>query len=99
MKKSKIIRSKTPRDLALKLGLSPFDAIEWGLRSAITGQIIISAQESDLTVTEISKNAGTSRSRVTRILKNDTQGISLDVLVRVLGALSVKMEVRFKKAA
>lgn len=52
-----------------------------------------------ISVTDITKIAGTSRSRSTKILKNDTHGISLDVLVRFLAALGEEMKISFKKAA
>jgi hypothetical protein len=41
----------------------------------------------------------TLRARITRILKNDTGDISLDVLFRVLGALGQKVKIQFSKAA
>jgi hypothetical protein len=99
MKKNKVIVTKNSKELAATLGLSRLDAIEWEVRLMITNKIISSAERSDLTVTDIAKIAGTSRSRITKILKNDTHGISLDVLVRVLGALGEQMRISFKKAA
>jgi predicted XRE-type DNA-binding protein len=99
MKKNKVIVNKNSKELAATLGVSPLDAIEWEVRLMITNKIISSAERSDLTVTVIAKIAGTSRARITKILKNDTHGISLDVLVRVLGALGEEMKISFKKAA
>jgi predicted XRE-type DNA-binding protein len=99
MKKSKVVVTKNSKELAAALGLSPLDAIEWEVRLMITNKIISSSEGSDLTVTDIAKIAGTSRARITKILKNDTHGISLDVLVRVLGALGEEMKISFKKAA
>lgn len=99
MKKNKVTVSKNAKELATALGLSPLDAIEWEVRLMITNKIISSAEDSDLTVTDIANLAGTSRARITKILKNDTHGISLDVLVRVLGALGEEMKISFKKAA
>jgi transcriptional regulator with XRE-family HTH domain len=99
MKKNKVIVTKNSKELAAALGLSPLDAIEWEVRLMITNKIISSTERSELTVTDIAKIAGTSRSRITKILKNDTHGISLDVLVRVLGALGEEMKISFKKAA
>jgi transcriptional regulator with XRE-family HTH domain len=99
MKKSKIVVSRNSKELAAALGLSPLDAIEWEVRLMITNKIISSSESSDLTVTDIAKIAGTSRARITKILKNDTHGISLDVLVRVLGALGEEMKISFRKAA
>jgi transcriptional regulator with XRE-family HTH domain len=99
MKKNKVVVTKNYKELAAALGLSPLDAIEWEVRLIITNKIISSSESSDLTVTDIAKIAGTSRARITKILKNDTHGISLDVLVRVLGALGEEMKISFKKAA
>jgi hypothetical protein len=99
MKRSKVVVTKNSKELAAALGLSPLDAIEWEVRLMITNKIISSSESSDLTVTNIAKIAGTSRARITKILKNDTHGISLDVLVRVLGALGEEMKISFKKAA
>lgn len=99
MKKSNYLISRTPKELAAMLGLSPLDAIEWEVRYLITKKIISTANESDLTITEIAKTVGTSRARITKILKNDTQGISLDILIRVLGSLGKEMKISFKKVA
>ncbi len=99
MKKNKTVINKNSKELAASLGLSPLDAIEWEVRLMITNKIISSAERSDLTITEIAKIAGTSRARITKILNNDTHGISLDVLVRVLGALGEQIKISFKKAA
>jgi transcriptional regulator with XRE-family HTH domain len=99
MKKNKVVVTKNSKELAAALGLSPLDAIEWEVRLMITNKIISSSESSDLTVTDIAKIAGTSRARITKILKSDTHGISLDVLVRVLGALGEEMKISFKKAA
>jgi hypothetical protein len=99
MKSSKAIVNKNSKELASSLGLSPLDAIEWEVRFMITNKIISSANCSDLTVTDLAALSGTSRARITKILKSDTNGISLDVLVRVLGALGETMKISFKKAA
>ncbi len=99
MKRNKVVVTKNSKELAAALGLSPLDAIEWEVRLMITNKIISSSESNDLTVTDIAKIAGTSRARITKILKNDTHGISLDVLVRVLGALGEEMRISFKKAA
>jgi hypothetical protein len=99
MEKSKVVVNKNAKELAASLGLSPLDAIEWEVRLMVTNKIISSAKDSDLTVTELAGLAGTSRARITKILKSDTHGISLDVLVRVLGALGETMKISFKKAA
>jgi len=40
-----------------------------------------------------------SRARVTKILKRDSQGITLDVLLRIVGALGQAVKISFKKVA
>lgn len=95
-KKSFKINTST-KDLAATLGLSPLEAMEWQIRHTITNKIIECAN--NYTVTEIAKTAGTSRARITKILKGDTFGISLDVLIRVLGAVGEEVKISFKRAS
>jgi predicted XRE-type DNA-binding protein len=99
MKKTKTIINKTASDLADSLGLSSSDALEWEVRHSITEKIIDTAKKKELSVTQLAKDAGTSRGRVTKILKDDTFGISLDVLFRVLGATGQKVKLSYRKAA
>jgi predicted XRE-type DNA-binding protein len=96
--KKKVI-NKTSADLAESLGLNSSVAVEWEVRSSVTKKIIESATKSEITVTDLAKLASTSRSRVTKILKDDTYGISLDVLFRVLGAVGQNVKLSFKKAS
>ena len=99
MKKSKTVINKNAIELAKALGLTPSDALEWEVRHSITKKIIDTAKKQELSVTEIAKSAGTSRARVTKILKDDTSGISLDVLFRVLGATGQKVKLSYLKVA
>lgn len=99
MKKNKSIVNKNPKELAVSLGLSPLDAIEWQIRHIITQKIIDSAKKNKMTVTDIAKKAGTSRARISKILKSDNQGISLDILIRILAVLGNEIKISFKKAA
>lgn len=91
--------SKNPKELAKDLGLSPADALEWEVRHSVTKKIIESTKNTKMTVTEVAKKSGTSRARVTRILKGDSLGISIDVLLRVLGACGQTLKLSFKKVA
>jgi predicted XRE-type DNA-binding protein len=97
--KKKYLVTRTARELADLLGLHPSVAIEWEIRSQVSKRIIESFEKGDLNVTEVAKLAGTSRARVTKILKAHSIGISLDVLFRVLGALGDEVKLTFKKAA
>ena len=98
-KKVKPIISRNAKELAQSMGLSPADAVEWILRHSLTKQIIDTAQHYELTVTQIAKEAKTSRARVTNILKGNSQGISIDVLLRILGATGQTIKISYSKAA
>ena len=91
--------TRTSAELAKALGLDPLDSLEWELRYSITKKIIQSYVKSGHTVTELARMTGTSRARITKVLKEDTYGISLDVLVRILGAVGAKVKITFEKAA
>lgn len=98
-KKLKVTVCRNPEELAEAMGLDPCYAIEWELRGNVTKRIMEVFQKSGLTVTHLAKKAQTSRARITRILKGDSFGISLDVLFRVLAAIGQKVTVTYKKAA
>jgi predicted XRE-type DNA-binding protein len=106
MAKSKI-RSKagsavvvhTAEELGEALGLSAAETAEMEFRSELTvalGRII---QSGRMTHEQIAKDAGTSRTRVTAIANGNTDGISTDVLIRVLAATGHRAKVRVMKAA
>ena len=99
MKKSKTVINKTTRDLAESMGLKPSDAVEWEVRHSVTQKIIDTTDKKSITVTQLSKDSGTSRARVTKILKGETSGISLDVLFRVLGSTGQEVKLSYKKVA
>ncbi len=96
--KSKFMNVETPEELAKALRLPKSVAVEWKVRSEVTYEIIRIFKRSEITVTAFAKMAKTSRARITRILKSDTSDISLDVLLRVLGALGQTVQLKFFKA-
>ena len=92
-------QTKTPKQLAKALGLTAAEAVEWEIRYRLTKKIIDLVEKKKLSVTFVAKQAGTSRARITKILKGDSMGISLDVLVKVIASLGQKIQVNFSKAA
>lgn len=95
----KKVINKNSHELASSLGLSACDAVEWEIRHSVTQKIIEAASKKSLTVTQLAKESGTSRARITKILKEDSIGISLDVLFRVLGATGYRVKLSYSKAA
>ena len=95
----KPIRVKTAEELGQALGLSPVETAEMEFRSELTCAVTRIIREGNLTHAEIAKRAGTSRTRVTAIANGNTQGMSTDLLIRVLAATGHRAELRVRKAA
>jgi predicted XRE-type DNA-binding protein len=95
----KTIRTKTAEDLGRALGLSAAETGEMEFRSDLTCVLAKIIQNGKSTHAEIAKRAGTSRTRVTAIANGNTQGMSTDLLIRVLSATGYRAELRVRKAA
>jgi predicted XRE-type DNA-binding protein len=95
----KIIRTKTAKDLGKALDLSAAETGEMEFRSDLTCALVKIIRQGKLTHAQIAKNAGTSRTRVTAIANGNTQGISTDVLIRVLSATGHRAQLRVRQAA
>jgi predicted XRE-type DNA-binding protein len=68
-------------------------------RSDLTAALAKIIKLGKLAHSEIADRAGTSRTRVTAITNANTQGISTDVLLRVLAATGHRAELRVRKTA
>ena len=95
----KAIRTRTAEELGRALGLSAAETGEMEFRSELTSALAKIIQNGKFTHAEIAKRAATSRTRVTAIANGNTQGISTDLLIRVLSAPGYKAELRVRKAA
>lgn len=95
----KAIVVRTAEELGAALGLSPAETAEMEFRSELTVALAKIIQSGRMTHAEIAKAAGTSRTRVTAIANGNTDGISTDVLLRVLSATGYRAELRVRKAA
>ena len=98
-KTRKSLTLPTAKDLGNTFGLSVADTAKNEFRSELTLALAKIIQAGRLTHAEIAKCASTSRTRVTAIANRNTQGVSTDVLIRVLAATGHRAEVRVKKAA
>lgn len=99
MAKSKVIETKTARELAEFLGLSPADGVEIEIRADLNSKIIEIVESRGLTHVQVAKLASSSRTRMTALLNRNTKDISTDLMLRVLGALGYKAKLRFSKAS
>jgi predicted XRE-type DNA-binding protein len=91
--------AKNPKHLAEMLNLGRSDLLEWKVRTDVTKQIVHNFNSKKMKITSLANKSGTSRSRITRILKFDTMGISLDVLLRILAETGQTIEIKFLKTA
>jgi predicted XRE-type DNA-binding protein len=95
----KPIRAKTAEELGKALGLSEAETGEMEFRSELTCALAKIIQNGKFTHAEIATRAGTSRTRVTAIANGNTQGISTDLLIRVLSAIGYRAELHVRKSA
>jgi len=86
MKKSKLTIARDARQLAEALGLTRADAVEIEVRLALTHA-------------QVAKLCGTSRTRITAIMNRNMQGVSIDLLLRILARLGYRAKISFSKAA
>src|SRR3989338_3363678 len=99
MKKSKAIVARNAAELAEALGLSAADGMEIEFRSDLNDKIIEVVKKKGLTHAQVARLAKTSRTRVTALLNRNTQDISTDLMLRILGVLGIRAKVHFKDTA
>jgi predicted XRE-type DNA-binding protein len=98
-KKSKAVVTRNAFELADALGLTPADAVEMEVRSALNDKIVEIVKKHALTHVQVAKLAETSRTRITAILNRNTQDVSTDLLLRILARLGYRAKISFSKAA
>ena len=99
MSQRKVYVTKNASELAAFLGLSPSDGIEIAVKTDLNSKIIEVVIKQGLTHLQVAKLAGTSRTRITAIMNRNTKDISTDLLLRVLGSLGYRTELKFSKAS
>jgi predicted XRE-type DNA-binding protein len=99
MKRPDRIVTRSARELARVLDLDPEDAIEIEVRSSLVDRIAAAVAERRLTHAQVAKLAHTSRTRVTAILNRNTEGVSTDLLLRILGRLGYRARIVVTRAA
>jgi predicted XRE-type DNA-binding protein len=99
MKKVRPVVARNSWELAKVLGLIPADGMEIEFRGDLNDKIIEVVTRKRLRHADVARLAQTSRTRVTAILNRNTQDISTDLMLQVLGALGVQAKLHFKSAA
>jgi len=85
--------AKTPRAIAWLLGLSEGEAALMEYKADISRIAIKSIEESGLSVSELVKKSGVSRSKVSAIKNGATASVSIDLLFKIIAATGTKLEI------
>jgi len=99
MRTKKTVVARNSRDLAEVLGLSQADRAAIEVQLELAEQIALEVRRAGITHARLARLAGTSRPRLTAILNGNLDGVSTDLLLRILAALGVRVQVRFHRAA
>ena len=99
MRKRKAVWARSTRELAEVLGLADADRVAPEVQLELTERIALEVRRLGITHANLARLAGTSRPRITAILNGNLEGVSTDLLLRLLAALKVRVELRFRRAA
>lgn len=97
MKSANPIIARNMRELGQAIGLSPAQQTEIEVRSDHCDKLVEIARRKRLTHAQIAGAAGASRTRVTAILNRNLQGISTDLLLRILGSLGYRARITLSR--
>jgi predicted XRE-type DNA-binding protein len=99
MSKNKTLVARNSKELAEVLGLTDADRVALEIQFELAEQIGVEVRRAGMTHAQLAELAGASRPRVTAILNGNLDGVSTDLLLRILAALGVRVRLRFHRAA
>ena len=99
MSTKKTVVARDSLELAAVLGLSKADRAALEVRIELAEQIAKEVRRAEMTHARLARLAGTSRPRVTAILNGNLDGTSTDLLLRLLAALGVRVQLKYRRAA
>lgn len=99
MSTNKTVTARNAKQLVDVLGLTDADRAAMEIQLELAEQIGLQVRKAGMTHAQLARLAGASRSRVTSILNGNLDGVSTDLLLRILAALGVRVRLRFQRAA
>jgi predicted XRE-type DNA-binding protein len=93
MIKAKDVVAPTPAALAEALGLAAAEAEEWQVQYDLLKKLRQVVEADSLTHAEVARRSKSSRTRVTAILNGNLDGVSTDLLIRLLSSLGYRVRV------
>jgi predicted XRE-type DNA-binding protein len=97
--KLKTAVARNAKEPAKALGLSPADGVEIEIRNDLNDKIIEVVKKKGLTHAAVAKLAKTSRTRITALMNRNSGDISIDLMLRILGAIGIRAKLQFKSHA
>ena len=92
-------RHKNLNSFAKSLGLDPARAAEAEVKAKLTNALIKEMDRQGFTHQEVADMAGVSRTTVTGIVNGSLQRVTVDRLLKILGAIGLSVEVKVKRSA
>jgi predicted XRE-type DNA-binding protein len=99
MSSRKILVARNSKELADVLGLTDADRVAMEVQLELAERIGVEIRKAGMTHAQLAQLAGASRPRITAILNGNIDGVSTDLLLRILAALGVRVQLRFHRAA
>lgn len=99
MSTNKTLVARNSKELADALDLTDADRAAMEIQFELAEQIALETRRAGMTHVQLAQLAGASRPRVTAILNGNLDGVSTDLLLRILAALGVRVRLRFHRAA
>ncbi|MBE0657998.1 MAG: XRE family transcriptional regulator [Bryobacteraceae bacterium] len=87
------VAPKNPENLAEALGLTAAEAEEWQVQHALLKKLRQVVEADSLTHAEVARRSKSSRTRVTAILNGNLDGVSTDLLIRLLSSIGYRVRV------
>lgn len=92
------VRARTPIDTAKLLGFSNEEARLMEIRVVLRQKIREAMKKQNLTHEQLAQLAGTSRARITRLTNDGKEPVTIDFLIKLLGALGYETSIKLSKS-
>jgi predicted XRE-type DNA-binding protein len=99
MSSRKTLVARNSKELTDVLGLTDADRAAMEVQLELAERIGVEIRKAGMTHAQLAQLAGASRPRITAILNGNIDGVSTDLLLRILAALGVRVQLRFHRAA
>jgi predicted XRE-type DNA-binding protein len=93
------MKKTSASDLAKQLNVSKARSLEAVMKARLISAVLKEAEHRNLTHAQLAKASGLPRSAVTGILSGSLQKVTIDRVLRLVGAAGLEAEVKVRRAA